>query len=323
MNLIDMHCDTAGKILDSQNGENLRENPFSVNLEGMKKAGTMAQFFANFIYLKQFQGEDKYERLYERAMCMIRRIKEEVEACSKEMALALNAQDILHNKEAGKISAVLTLEEGGIINHDIHKLDELYREGIRLVTLMWNFENCMGFPNSTDAGIMQKGLKEFGFEVIERMNELGMLVDVAHMSDGGFWDAVRFSKAPVVASHSNARSLCAHPRNLTDEMLRALGEKGGVAGLNFYPRFVREDMIAMREDLARHIRHMVNMAGIDAVAVGTDFDGFDESDGTLEVNKSEKMEILCHQLQKDGFSEGQIDKIWSGNAMRVIEEVMR
>ena len=122
------------------------------------------------------------------------------------------------------------------------------------------------------------------------MNELGMIVDVSHMSDGGFWDMVSHSKAPVVASHSSSRSLCNHPRNMTDEMLKALAEKGGVAAVNFYPAFVRENERAMREDLAAHIQHIVNVAGMDAVAIGTDFDGF--TGGSLEIDKVEKMPIL-------------------------------
>ena len=120
----------------------------------------------------------------------------------------------------------------------MNRLHTLYQEGVRLVTLLWNEENCIGSPNSKDRKIMQKGLKPFGFEVVEQMNSLGMLIDVSHLSDGGFWDVLSTSSKPIVASHSNARALCEHPRNLSDDMIRALAEKGGVIGLNFYPYFV-------------------------------------------------------------------------------------
>lgn len=321
MHLIDMHCDTAGKILESKNGEGLYENSFDIDIKGMKQAGTMAQFFACFVYMERFQGEDRFEKAFSYAKQMAGKMREEVQKNSRDIAFAVNADDILHNQENGKISAILTVEEGGILNGDMGKLEELYKEGIRLITLMWNFENCMGFPNSKDAGIMTKGLKSFGFETVERMNELGMIVDVSHMSDGGFWDVVSHSKAPVVASHSSSRSLCNHPRNMTDEMLKALAEKGGVAAVNFYPAFVRENERAMREDLAAHIQHIVNVAGMDAVAIGTDFDGF--TGGSLEIDKVEKMPILYQELQRAGFTEGQIEKIWYRNAMRVIKDVMR
>lgn len=124
-----------------------------------------------------------------------------------------------------------------------------------------------------------------------------------------------------MASHSSARSLCSHPRNLTDEMLRALGENGGIAALNFYPAFIREDQKASKEDLAAHIKHMVNVAGIDAVAIGTDYDGFEG--GELEINKVEKMPLLYQALQKEGFTESQLEKIWFRNVMRVLKEVIK
>lgn len=321
MNFIDLHCDTASKILESTTGEGLKENSFDIDLCGMKQGGTMAQFFACFIYMEMFQGADRYEQAFSYAKKMIRKMKEETEKNSGEIAFAYCAEDILRNHAEKKISAILTLEEGGIINGDMAKLEELYDDGIRLVTLTWNFENCIGFPNSRDADVMAKGLKPFGFETVERMNELGMIVDVSHLSDGGFWDVIKTSKAPVVASHSNARALCDHPRNLTDEMLKALGEKGGVAGLNFYPAFVTAEERAMKEDLVRHISHIVNAAGIEAAAIGTDFDGFD--DGTLEINGVEKMALLYDELHKAGFTESQIEKICFKNALRVIEDVMR
>ncbi len=321
MHLIDMHCDTAGKILEHKSGEGLYENSFDIDIKRMKEAGTMAQFFACYINMEMFRGEGKFDHAFSYAKQMIGKMREEVIKNAKDIAFALNEDDIVRNQKSGKISAILTLEEGGAINGSLDKLEELYREGIRLVTLMWNFENCMGFPNSTDAEMMIKGLKSFGLETIERMNELGMVVDVSHMSDGGFWDVVHHCKAPFVASHSCARSLCNHPRNLTDEMLKALGEKGGVVGMNFFPVFVSEDKKAGKEKLAAHIRYMVNMAGIESVAIGTDFDGFEG--GELEVDKVEKMPLLYHELRRSGFTEGQLEKIWYKNVMRVIGDVMK
>lgn len=321
MHLIDMHCDTAAKILESKSGEGLCENSFDIDIRGMKRAGTMAQFFACFVYMEMFQGKDGMENAFLYAKKMAEKLKEEIQKNSKEIDLATTVNDIVRNQEQGKISAILTLEEGGVINGDLRKLEELYNDGTRLVTLLWNFENCMGYPNSSDRRIMEQGLKPFGFETVERMNDLGMLVDVSHMSDGGFWDVIRTSRKPIVASHSSARSLCSHPRNLTDEMLRALGENGGIAALNFYPAFIREDQKASKEDLAAHIKHMVNVAGIDAVAIGTDYDGFEG--GELEINKVEKMPLLYQALQKEGFTESQLEKIWFRNVMRVLKEAIK
>lgn len=251
---------------------------------------------------------------------LLARMKMEVENFREEIAFAGNYTEIMKNRDDGKISAMLTLEEGGVVEHDLSRVEELYGEGIRLITLLSNYENCIGYPNSRDAAVMQSGLKPFGFEMVEKMNELGMLVDVSHLSDGGFWDVIGHSKTPVIASHSNARALCNHPRNLTDDMIRALAEKGGVAGVNFYPAFIQENEIAKAEDIVRHIRHMVNVGGSDVAAIGTDFDGF--SGGELEIRKTGQMELLYETLRKDGFSCSQIEKIWSGNALRVIRETL-
>ena len=156
--------------------------------------------------------------------------------------------------------------------------------------------------------------------MIEQMNDKGMIIDVSHLSDGGFWDCIRYSRAPIAASHSNARMLCRHPRNLTDEMLRALGEKGGVAGVNFYSPFLREKGRAQLSDLVLHIRHMVNCAGEDAVALGSDFDGFDPADcpegagSVLDVGK------VFSSLKKNGFTQRQIEKIARDNVRRLIED---
>lgn len=329
MNLIDLHCDTAWKLWESQNGATLKENDFSVSLKGLRKGDYLAQFFACFVdagWFKENQftenqlTENQFAKGYELAKTLIERMKREIKNCGEELAFAGNYQELISNKEAGKISALLTLEEGGVTGGDLGKVEELYRSGIRLITLLWNYENCIGYPNSRDSSVMRKGLKPFGLEMVEKMNELGMIVDVSHMSDGGFKDVITHSKVPVIASHSNARALCAHPRNLTDEMIHALAEKGGIAGVNFYPAFIREDMKAGAEDIVRHIKYMVNAGGIDFVAIGTDFDGF--SGGELEIQKSGQMELLYHALQKEGFSASEIEKIQSGNALRVIKEVL-
>ena len=168
---------------------------------------------------------------------------------------------------------------------------------------------------------MGQGLTAFGLQAVERMNELGMMIDVSHLSDGGFLDCVKYSKAPVCASHSNARALCGHPRNLTDDMIKALGETGGVAGLNFYPAFLREDEKAVLDDIALHAVHMTNAGGEDVVAVGTDFDGFDNAPRSHWIGHVRDMEKVWDAMQKRGITERMLDKIMSGNALRYIRDV--
>ena len=163
---------------------------------------------------------------------MIARMERETKE-NKKLKLIKTAKELEYAEREELNLALLTVEEGGVLNGNRNRLEELYQRGVRLITLTWNYENCIGYPNSRNAQEMQKGLKSFGKQMVEEMNERGMLVDVSHLSDGGFWDCIRLSKKPIIASHSNARALCAHPRNLSDEMLCALGECGGVVGLNF------------------------------------------------------------------------------------------
>lgn len=317
MRLIDMHCDTIFELFRRGN-MSLKENVLGVDLRKLKAAGSEAQFFACYICMKMFQGEDRFSKGYQYALDMITFAKQELGKYPEEISLVKSKEEFLENANIGKLSAFLTVEESGIVENDMGRLERLYEEGIRLMTLLWNEENCMGYPNSRDKEIMNRGLKPFGIETVERMNELGMLIDVSHLSDGGFWDILRYSKKPVVASHSNARALCPHPRNLSDEMIRALAEQGGVAGLNLYPYFVNENGKADIDDLVWHMEHMFDVGGEDFVAIGTDFDGFDE--GELEIKDIGEMGLLYEALKRRKFHDRQIEKFWNGNVKRVIGE---
>ena len=316
MRLIDLNCDTLWQMMRKQN-VGLQKNDLCIDIEKMKMAGSMAQFFASFIHMDHFQGVNAFEEAYQHALQMIAYGKEEITKCSDSIAIAHNYEQLIENRDKGKLSAILTIEEGGIINDKVEYLEELYRQGIRLITLTWNHENCIGFPNSRDSELMKRGLKPFGIEVVRRMNELGMMIDVSHLSDGGFWDVARYSTKPFVVSHSNTRTLCNHPRNLTDEMIKALAEKGGVAGVNFYPYFLRENGKATVVDIAEHLWHMFQVGGEDVIAFGTDFDGFDE--GELDIAHMGEMNLVYEAILKRGFTQRQMDKILNGNILRVMQ----
>jgi len=317
MSLIDLHCDTAFLMSVMDKPIELRKNQLCVDLEKMKQAESMAQFFASFIHMKRFDGD--YDKAYQAALTMLNHTKGEFEKNKDLIRLARNYDEVIKNQNDGIMSGILTIEEGGIIDSKMERLEELYEEGVRLITLTWNFENCMGYPNSEDAEIMNQGLKPFGIEAVEHMNELGMIVDVSHLSDGGFWDVMKYSKKPAIASHSNARRECGHRRNLTDEMIRALAEKGGIAGLNFYPAFLSETGMANIDDIVRHIVHMYHVGGEEFVAIGTDFDGFEGAvDGIEHMGK---MPMFYEALRKRKFTESQIEKFCYQNALRVIREV--
>lgn len=336
MKLIDMHCDTISRLMDLPFGKNLIENELCINLEGMQKAGTLAQFFACFVHAASYEGDvgegrtekrirtegvssEAWDRAYKAALEMAGRIDREQNA---KLKAARSYAEIVENSRNGVISAIKTAEEGGILNGDIKRLDALYDAGIRLITLTWNYPNCIGYPNSRNQDVMERGLTAFGMQTVERMNELRMMVDVSHLSDGGFWDCISYSKAPVCASHSNAWALCRHPRNLSDDMLKALGRTGGVAGLNFYPAFLREDEKVTLDDLARHAAYMMNVGGEDLIAIGTDFDGFDNAPRSQWIGHVREMEKVWAAMRKRGITPRQLDKIMGDNALRYIKTVL-
>ena len=318
MQLIDLHCDTIYELNQRGRNETLAENSLAIDLKRMEQANIMLQIFACFINRKEWKT---WEEGYKEALRLLDRLEQETMHNQDRIRIARNKKEIEENQKAGCISAVASLEEGGILDGKTERLDALEEKGIRLITLTWNYENCIGYPNSCDQTIMEAGLKPFGKQVIQEMNKKGMIIDVSHLSDGGFWDCIRLSEEPVIASHSNCRALCSHPRNLTDAMLYALGEKGGVAGLNFYPNFVRpQGKQATREALCEHVLHMIEKGGEELPAIGSDFDGFEieEPRSKTYIYHVGEMELLWESMKRCGITERQLDKIWYKNAMRVL-----
>ena len=321
---IDLHCDTLMMSLLYNTGT-LFEVPGMLDVKRMKEAGSLAQFFAIFMLP---QGAEKRMGLSEPIPDDIY-----IESCfdvfaatmarhSDIIAPAYYGGDIKKNAADGKMSALLTFEDGRAIGGSMDNLKKYYGRGIRLISLTWNTENCFGYPNSKDPAVMAKGLTAFGKEALSCMNELGMLIDVSHLSDGGFYDVAAISAKPFIASHSNCRSLCPHPRNLTDDMIRILAEKGGVAGINFGPEFLNGDIECKSSTAAlicKHIAHMVNVGGIECVALGSDFDGIH---GEFEVSGVDKMHLIFDRLRKDGMGEDAIEKIAWKNAMRIIDDCL-
>lgn len=321
MNLMDLHCDTVWRLMDLGGNGDLWENDGAVSLKKLKNKGTV-QFFACFLYLDSMKGttkEAKYDEGYCHVLSMIRYLKEQVRIYGKEARFVLKPEELEMYGEDSRTGIVPTVEEGGILNGSLERLDHLYQEGVRLLTLMWNYENCLGFPNSKDPAVMERGLKPFGFQTVEKMNELGMVIDLSHASDGVFWDVLKYSRKPVAATHSNCRALADHPRNLSDSMLRALGEKGGVAGLNLYGPFLGRKKESCLEEMTEHLLHMIQIGGSDLPAIGTDFDGFDGMDH-MDIPDAGAMERLWDAMKKKGVSEKQLDLIWAGNARRLWEE---
>lgn len=322
MRFIDTHCDTMGECIARSEGKvTLQNNPGHINMEKLIKGGAMAEFFAIFIPTHD-SGAGKGVTLppYDYFQFVYKAYLKELEANKDVLAPACNYDDIMANKAADKVSSVLTVEDGVPLEGKMERLEEFYQKGVRLISFTWNYENSLGFPNSKDPEIMNRGLKQFGLDCIERMNEMGMLVDVSHLSDGGFWDVVKHSKKPFIASHSCCRALCNHTRNLTDEMLHALGEKGGVVGINFASQFLNEGAeYTDIQSVVRHMLHIRDKAGLDALGFGSDFDGITS---TLEFKDYTGLPLIVDAL-KPHFTDDEIDKICSGNMLRLIRDTLK
>ena len=333
--IMDMHCDTISEIYREREKYvgmpnaagmaqtvGIAQNSLQVDLVRMKKSGYLLQNFALFINLSQ--APDPWKSV--RALYDV--YQEEMKTSADLIAPVLKYEEIERNRKAGKMSALLTVEEGGVCCGEIEKVEELYRMGVRMMTLTWNYPNELGMPALCRTRMQETGRKNgltpTGFAFLERMEELGMIPDVSHLSDEGFYDVARAAKKPFVASHSNARAICPHPRNLTDDMIRILADKGGIMGLNYYPPFVTgQDAAAKETDrrqaLIRHAAHIVKVGGIEVLGLGGDFDGMDQ-DGCLKgVQEVPQLEVdFC----KAGFTPRQIDKIFAENALRFYRDLL-
>jgi membrane dipeptidase len=195
----------------------------------------------------------------------------------------------------------------------------LYDRGVRALTLTWNFPNALGYPN-TEFTHADRGLTRFGQRIVEKMKDMGMVTDVSHLSDQGFWDAADILQGPFVASHSNARAVHHHPRNLTDPQIRAVAELGGVIGLNFCAWFLDGSEHMTLEAFLRHFEHVYRVGGSEVLALGTDFDGITN---TVELEGCQGMPKLEAALRQAGYSATVIEKAMYRNALRVFRDTLK
>lgn len=334
MYFADFHCDTISVLYNQDNSsETLLHNRLQVDAHRLSKTHYLLQHFAIFIDMK------KYENPYETALSMLDYYHGQLDLCHELLAPVLYADDLENAVKQEKTAAIATIEEGGILDGDIQRLDTLYQQGVRLFTLTWNYENCIGAPNNLYYGKNvfptvpnnKSGLTAFGKEVVARCEELGIIVDVSHLSDAGFFDVYDMCTKPFVASHSNARSICPHVRNMSDDMIKKLSEKGGLIGINFCPAFVESPFLDTSSpnpemhwsplgtigSMLHHIRHIYNTGGIGCLAMGSDFDGIERK---LELDDVSLMPMLWEALKKDGFTESQIDAILFQNMLHFYRE---
>lgn len=339
--IIDMHCDTISEIRHRrERGEAccLRENALHIDAGRLADGGYLLQCFALYVNLRGCGGIDKQgvlqpDQAWADLLELYGIYRRELEQNADVLQSVCSAAQLEQCRQAGKVGAMLTVEEGGVCGGSLERLEELYNMGVRMLTLTWNFPNELGYPNLDSlnpqmgyASLFQAdtehGLTDTGRAFVVRMEELGMLADVSHLSDRGFWDLIETGKKPFVASHSNARAICPCVRNLTDEMIRALAERGGVMGLNFCADFLRTLPEGVQrpcrlEDITVHARHIFQVGGEDCLGLGSDFDGIDTNEA---LPGAQAMERLWTALGQSGFTQRQLDKIFHANVLRVLTE---
>ncbi len=337
--VIDFHCDTLYKM-QRTNVDSLFKNDLKVDIKKLNKANSIAQFFAIFYDNKEYSSEGKpfgnpINYLNNLHDILVNELdKHKYVDDGRSLSLTTNSKQYLNNKNSNVISAFLTIEGAEVLQElyydEIEKtqntevslhnsLSHVYEKGVRLITLTWNYENFFGFPNSKIATIMNKGLKPLGLLAVEIMNELGIIVDVSHLSDAGFYDVASTSKKPFIASHSNTRAITPHERNLTDDMIKIIANNGGVIGINFCSDFLGTSDVSKISDTIAHIKHIINIGGSECIALGTDFDGIDNE---CEIKDIGHINTLFEEIRKQGIKHSQIEKIAYMNAERLIIEVL-
>ena len=331
MKVWDLHCDTLYRLLGREDTagepavEAFAKDGGMLDLAKMRAGDYLLQCFACFVGLEEspdplvsaLREADLFHRL--------------LAAYPDDLVWVKSAADIDKLGEDGRIGAMLTIEEGAVCRDDLAILRDFYRLGVRMMTLTWNHQNGLGSPNITpdynedtwpvkDPGA--PGLTGVGREFVAEMERLHMIVDVAHLSDAGIRDLLAIATRPFAASHSNARACCPHLRNLPDELLRAMGEKGCLIGLNYCPAFLddtpdRKHCVGSVAQMARHAKYILNLAGEDALALGSDFDGIG---GELEITGAQDLPLLAEGLVNEGIPAHVVEKIFYKNARRFFRE---
>lgn len=348
--VIDTHSDLTSRMLDEGVDIGKRLKDGHQDIPRLYEGGVDAQFFSIYVAAK-YAGKGGPKRALE----MMDALYQAVEAYPDKIQLATSVADIRRIADEGKVAALMGLEGGHALENSFRVLRMFYRMGIRYVTL--THSNTNDWADSSTDQPKWGGLNELGEKMVAQMNRIGMIIDISHVSDEAFWDVMRVSKAPVIASHSSARAIANMPRNMSDEMIKALAEKGGAIMINFGSSFLnprwgeRTNIIltairdkyrgdfsmwgkmweemnkkdplppATIDDLIAHIEHVVQIAGVEYVGLGSDFDGV----SSLPVGMEDvtKLPRITYELLKRGYPEEDILKILGGNLLRVFSEVER
>ncbi len=313
MYISDLHVDTVYRAL----GSGLRIIPNAhLDLDRMKGAGYFLQAFAAFVDLA------RTDTPWESCLYLINRLRSEIEKNTDLIGPVLSEDDIKNNLRDGKMSALISVEEGDVIEGKLERISHLHSLGVRLMTLTWNHRNRLASPaydadsdSVTPFDDVSSGLTPLGRDFVAEAESKRIILDVSHLSDRGFYDLAAIASRPFIASHSNARSVHSVPRNLTDDMIKTVADRGGIIGLNYYADFI--GCHGGFEALARHARHIAKIGGTECLALGSDFDGIPYNP---LIPDCKSVPFFEDHLGRIGFSDGEIEAVMGKNAVRFFSE---
>ena len=310
--VFDLHCDTALKLLgdDLRSPKHLKQNNFHIDLVRAKKLDGYCQCFACFTTpdMKEWMNVAP-EMVFQLELDVI---LAELERNKRQMSLVYSAEEVRRNQEKGKMSAILTIEGSAGFGFDPELLEDLYKVGFRISSLGWNEKNVL-----TGSHVTGGGLTDLGRAYVKEAQRLGMIIDVSHISDEGFWDIMKVTEKPIIATHSNSRAVCNHSRNLTDDMFRAIMETGGVAGFNQCAPFVGDK--PNLDTICDHILHFLELDHEGThIALGADLDGCDELPEGFDGVQS--YPDMANRLLARGVDEKILYNIFWNNALGVMDK---
>jgi len=314
--IIDSHCDTPMKFTENFNfGQ--RHEEVKVDLPKMQEGREDAIFMVAYLH-QEARDEASSLAATQKAVDILYRIVEQVKLNENQVGIAYNVNDLIYLKNAGKKAIFLAIENGYAIGKDLGNLSMFKEMGITYITLCHNGSNDI--CDSAKGEAEHNGLSPFGREVVKEINRLGIIIDISHAGDKTVQDVLELSNAPIIASHSSARALCDHPRNLTDDQIKAIAAKGGVVQVCLYNSFLSKQPAPTILDAVAHINHIVQLVGIDHVGIGTDFDG-DDTEKLIGCRAANEVINLTVELLRQGYTEEELHKLWGDNLLRVLNTV--
>ena len=307
--IVDGHSDILLNYLRDKKYDFKNHTDFQVDLPKLKEGNIGLEVFAVCSALKGDKALKKSLKLVDKFNCLIKN--------NPEIELAKNYKDIKKIVSEDKIAAILAIEGADGIS-DLSILRVFYKLGVRMITLTWNYRNDIA--DGIDEIEENRGVTKYGKKFIEEMNRLGMIIDLSHLTPASFWDTIKYSKGPLVASHSNVKNICNHKRNLSDKQIKAIADRNGLIGINFCPEFIKSSNKVQIKDIVDHIKYLKDFVGIDHIALGTDYDGISETPENLD--NISKIPDLVKELKKNEFNSEEIAKITRDNWLRIFKNVL-